>query len=214
MNKTAKIFLSAIALYVLGVISCLCFYIPKQTPFVSPVKEISKTISNQKEQSEKQVQYLIKEKQTLHKQLLRTKQEIIKQNEKVNRLETSVSFLSEQVMQHAETSNTDTNCITLGHYVDSLVFAYKIKDSVVQVNQLYTDSLLCNQDSIIVVLHQDNTFLNSELNTLLNNQEQLQQQLKKYQRKIAIKTNNNRILSTSLLAVTSVLAYVKIKSTN
>lgn len=214
MNKTAKIFLSAITLYVLGVISCLCFCIPKQTPFVSPAKEISKTVSHQKAQKEKQVQYLIKEKQTLQKQLHNTKQEIIKHSEKVNQLESSVSFLSEKVLQHAETNNTDTNCITLSHFADSLVFAYQSKDSIVQVHQLYTDSLLCNQNSIIVVLHQDNTFLNSEINTLLNNQEQLQQQLKKYQRQVAIKTISNRILSTSLLACTTVLAYVKIKSTN
>lgn len=212
MNKTAKVFLSAIMLYLIGVVSCMCFYYPKQKQTVIPVKEISKTIHSQNQQSEKQIQKLQNEKVLLQKKLLQTKTTINKQNERVQQLEHSVSYLSEMVL--SDSSESNSNCIELTYYADSLMYAYQVKDSITQMQFAISDSLQCKQDSIILTLQTSNSFLKSNIDTLLVNQVAFLKQSKKHQRKLAIQTFGNKVMATGLLACTSFITYLQIKHNN
>lgn len=210
MNKTAKIFLSSIMLYLVGIVSCMYFYFPKQKQIATPVIEVSKTIHTQNKQSEKQIQSLLNEKVLLQKNLLQTKTTLNKQNEKVIRLEQSVSSLSEKIL--CDNSKANSNCIELSYNVDSLITAYQVKDSITHIQFVYTDSLLCNQDITIARLQTSNTFLKNSIDTLIEFQLVLQKQNKKYQRKLAIKSIGNRFMASGILACTSVITYLQIKS--
>jgi hypothetical protein len=214
MNKTAKIFLSAIALYVLGVITCMCFYSPKHKVDTIPIKEVSQSIKKQNQETHQHIQHLQHEKVVLQKKLIDTKQQLHKQNEQVQQLEQSVTFLANQVLDESDSTEIDSSCIALSYYADSLVLSYHHKDSLQDIQVLQFEKLICNQDSNMGILLRSNIFLQSKVDTLLSNQMLLQSQVKKQQKQLAFKTIGNRFLATGLMVSTSVLAYLQIKNNN
>jgi hypothetical protein len=214
MNKTAKIFLSAIALYVLGVITCMCFYSPKHKVETIPFKVVSQSIHKQNQQTQKYIQHLQHEKVVLQKKLMDTKQQLNRQNEQVQQLEQSVTFLANQVLEASDSTEIDSSCIALSYYAHSLVLSYHHKDSLQNLQVLHLEKLICFQDSSLSILLRSNIFLQSKVDTLLSNQMFLQSQATKQQRLLAFKTLGNRLLASGLMLSTSVLAYLQIKNLN
>lgn len=211
MRKTVAIFLTALAIYAIGIFSCYEFYKPKARDTIQPIHPIAKTIQTKTKQSQTQFQKLQQEKYSLQKKITTLKSNLQKQDLRVRQLEQSIGDLSYQILDNEQ---SDTTCLQLAWYTDSVMQVYHVKDSNYQLQNIYTDSLICKQDSTIQLLQNTNAFLNLELDTLLQNNVVLQKDLKKANKYLVFRKVSNRILQGGMLASMSVLGYMQLKNLN
>ncbi len=211
MRKTVAIFLTAIAIYAIGIFSCYEFYKPKASDTIQPSHQIAKTIQTQNKQSQTQFKKLQQDKFSLQKKILALKTNLQKQDVRVRQLEQNIGDLSYQILDNEQ---SDTTCLQLAWYTDSVMQVYHVKDSNYQLQTIYTDSLLCKQDSTIQLLQNTNIFLNQELDTLLQSNIVLQKDLKKANKYLVFRKVSNRILQGGMLAIMSVLGYMQLKNLN
>lgn len=211
MRKTVTIFLTALAIYAIGIFSCYEFHKPKARDTIQPTKQVVKTIKTQNQQNQTQFQKLQLEKFSLQKKIATLKTNLQKQDARVTHLEQSIADLAFQVL---DSEQSDSTCISLAWYADSVNHAYHVKDSNYQLQLIYSDSLICKQDSTIQLLQNTNTFLNSKIDTLLQSNLVLQKDLRKANRYLASRKVSNRVLQGSLLASMSVIAYTQLQNQN
>lgn len=209
MKKTVAIFLTALAIYAIGIFSCYEFYKPKARDTIQ--HQVVKTIQTTNKQSQTQFQKMQQEKFSLQKEITLLKTNLQKQDVRVKQLEQNVGDLSFQILENEQ---SDTTCMQLAWYADSVMQAYHVKDSNYQLQSIYTDSLICKQDSTIHLLQNTNTILNLELDTLLQNNIVLQKDLKKANKYLVFRKVSNRILQGGMLASMSVLGYMQLKNLN